>query len=50
MFIAVEHGPEVIEVDRDFVAVFGIVHENKPLHDVAFDGLSEIVDGVGAVG
>ena len=50
LFVAFEESPEVIEVDGDAVAGGGIVHEDEPFDDVAFDGVSEIVDGAGAVG
>ena len=50
LLVAFEHGPEVVEVNKDFFAMLGFVHENEPLHDVAFDGLGKVVDGVGAIG
>ncbi len=50
LLIAVEHGTQVVQVDRDIFAVFGVAHEDEPFDDVAFDGLGDIVDGVGAVG
>ena len=49
-FVAVEESPEVIEVNGDAVASGGIVHQDEPFDNVAFDGVCEIVDGVGAVG
>ena len=50
LLVAVEERPEVIEVNGNAFARGGIVHEDQPLDNVAFDGVGEIVDGVGAIG
>ena len=37
-------------MNRDIFAMLGVIYQRQPLHDVAFDGVGEIVDGIGPVG
>ena len=39
----------MIEMDWAHVRMCGIVHEHKPLDNVALDGIGQVVNGIGAV-
>ncbi len=49
-FVSREERVQVIEVDGHCLGMGGIIDEHEPLDDVALDGVSDIVDGVGQVG
>ena len=49
-FIAVQQRAQMVEMHGHILRVCRIFHERKPLHDVALDGVRQIVYGVGAVG
>ncbi len=47
-FVAIEKRVEMVEMDSR--GLFWVLDECQPLHDVALDGVGQVVDGVGAVG